>query len=275
MQTSRIITEVNTEIIPGIIIGLLLVCTAIFFCLLFAKLHIRKIKNYTALIHQKDLDFQKTLNTTMIETQEQLLQNISQDLHDDAGQQLTYINFQLENLKLDSPELQQLLEPVSQSVGKLSGSIRNISHSLSNQLLLRQDLLKAIESEITRLKNIGNLKLSHSIAHPGMAFTSDEKIVIYRIFQECLNNSCKHAQASEINISITFNPDFKMTVTDNGRGFNPEKTGHTLGLQNMASRAQMIHYGLEIISAPGKGTRIILMANPKTDYGKNSHRHHR
>lgn len=261
MQTPKIIT--------GIIIGLLFICLATFFCVLFAKLYIRKIKNYTALIYQKDIDFQKTLNTTVIETQEQVLYNISQDLHDDAGQQLTYINFQLENLKLDSPELRQALEPVSQSVGKLSGSIRNISHSLNNQLLLRQDLLKAIEAEITRLKNSGPLQITHSVGRKsGKSFTTDEKIFIYRIFQESLNNVYKHARASQIDISVTSSPVFRMTITDNGQGFDLQKTGNTLGLQNMIGRAQMIGYGLQIITSPGQGATIVLFENQTADYGK-------
>src|SRR5690606_36362346 len=96
--------------------------------------------------------FQKTLNAAIIETEEQVLNNISQDLHDDAGQQLTYINFQIENLRLDSTELGQLLAPVSESVAQLSRSIRRISHSLNNQLLTQQDLLKAITTEAERLQ---------------------------------------------------------------------------------------------------------------------------
>lgn len=259
----------------GILIGILFVCLITLFCALLIKLYIRKIKNYTAIIYQKDIDFQKTLNTTVIETQEQVLHNISQDLHDDAGQQLTYINFQLENLKLDSPELRQILEPVSQSVGKLSGSIRNISHSLNNQLLLKQDLLKAMEAEITRLKNSGSLQIVHVIGRKShKSFTTDEKIFIYRIFQESLNNVYKHARATQINIAVAGTPVFSMKITDNGQGFDLQKIGNTLGLQNMAGRAQMIGYGLEIITSPGQGTTIVLFENP-TDYGKNSHRHHR
>ena len=136
------------EIAFGIIVVFLLVCLIILFCGLLIKLYIYKVKKYTRVIFQKDIDFQKTLNTTIIETQEQVLKNISQDLHDDAGQQLTYINFQLENLKLDAPEFSSTLQPISESVSLLSSSIRGISHSLNNQLLRQHDLLKAIESEL-------------------------------------------------------------------------------------------------------------------------------
>ena len=77
----------------GIVTILLFVTLIVLFCIILIKLYVRKIKNYTKVIYQKDIDFQKSLNETIIETQEQVLNNISQDLHDDAGQQLTYINF--------------------------------------------------------------------------------------------------------------------------------------------------------------------------------------
>src|SRR5690606_25326624 len=108
----------------GIIIGLIFIALVVLFCIVLVKLYINKIKTYTKVIYEKDLNFQKTLNSSIIETQEQVLNNVSQDLHDDAGQQLTYINFQLENLKLDSPEMRQILDPISQSLSQLSASVR-------------------------------------------------------------------------------------------------------------------------------------------------------
>jgi len=104
------------KIVYGIVIGFLFIGTMLFFCVILIRLYFKKIKKYTRLLYQKDLDFQKDLTTTIIETQEQVLENISKDLHDDTGQQLTVINFQLENLKLDSPKRQEELAPLSDSI---------------------------------------------------------------------------------------------------------------------------------------------------------------
>lgn len=259
------------DIAFGIIIGLIFISLVVFFCILVVKLYIQKIKTYTQTLYQKDLDYQKAINETIIETQEQVLNNISQDLHDDAGQQLTYINFQLENLKLDSPELQQLLEPLSESVGHLSHSIRGISHALNNQLLLQQDVFKAIETEVGRLRK--NKKITIDFSHQGNSlkeFTANEKIIIYRIFQEIINNSFKHAKASVISIHLKYEPDFKMTVSDNGKGFDPESAKHntlTLGLHNISRRAEIINYTVKIESKIGEGTTIILSGKNPTYYG--------
>jgi signal transduction histidine kinase len=252
------------QIVLGIIISIIFISLVGLFCLLLVKLYIHKIKTYTQQLYQKDLDFQKNLTTTVIETQEQVLQNISQDLHDDAGQQLTYINFQIENLKLDSPEWAGALEPVSQSLGNLSKSIRGISHSLNNQLLLQQNLVKAIETEIKRLQKNNRIAFTYSFKETApKQFDTNEKIIVYRIFQECINNSFKHAKAKKIEITITTNPQFIMEIADNGKGFDAttKKSKGSLGLLNMNSRANSINYNLTIKSRVGVGTVITLTEN--------------
>ena len=251
----------NKNIAIGILIVLLFLSIIILFCVLVVKLYIKKIKAH----NQKELDFQKTLNDTMIETQEQVLNNISQDLHDDAGQQLTYINFQIENLKLDSPELQETLAPLSQSVGLLSQSVRSISHSLNNQLIRQQDIIKAIATEIERLQKNTKTDLNFSFEEKvHKLFTVDEKIVLYRIFQECLNNCFKHAKATVINIRISTEPAFKMVIADNGQGFDvaTAKEMNSLGLRNMINRTESIGYDISIITHIDIGTTITLTEKP-------------
>ena len=252
------------DIALGILIGMIFISVVILFCVLLVKLYIKKIKNYTRLIYQKDLDHQKALTSTVIETQEQVLTNISQDLHDDAGQQLTYINFQLENLKLDSAEFAGVLQPLSDSVAQLSESIRGISHSLNNQLLTQQDLLKAMENEIVRLQRNGRIAIKYAIDNSdGKAFSVNEKIVIYRIFQETMNNIFKHSKAKSVDIGLTASP-FALKISDDGKGFDMGDTTSkiSLGLLNMRQRAEIIGYHLNISSAAGQGTSISLTEKP-------------
>ncbi|GGF18071.1 sensor histidine kinase [Flavobacterium limi] len=254
------------QVVIGIIIAFIFIGLILFFCVILIRLYFNKIKKYTELLHQKDLDFQKGITQTVIETQEQVLNNISQDLHDDAGQQLTYINFQIENIKLDSPELQKTLEPLSQSVTNLSKSIRSISHALNGQLLLQQDVIKAIAAEIKRLQKNTKIDIIYSFEEIEIKkFDDNEKIIIYRIFQECINNIFKHAKASKMSISITTSPDFKMMIADNGKGFDftDKKSKLSLGLLNMINRANSIDYILAVESQIGSGTKITLSENKR------------
>ena len=253
---------VSNNVAFGIIIITIFISLIALFIVLFVKLHINKIKDYTKVIYEKDLEFQKVLNTTIIETQEQVLNNISQDLHDDAGQQLTYINFQIENLKLDSPELQAVLDPVSNSVSNLSKSIRSISHALNNQLLTQQDLLKVISAEVERMRKNNPIAITLNIGENiKKVFGTNEKIVIYRIFQEMFNNILKHSKATEITIELRTKPWFEMIISDNGKGFDYEEiknNNNTLGLSNMINRAKVIDYTIDIQSVRDKGTTITL-----------------
>ncbi len=250
------------DIAFGIVISVLLILLIILFCAIIIKLYIQKIKKYNQIIYQKEIDHQVKLNQSILETQEQTFLDISQELHDDAGQQLTYINFQLENLKLDYPDISANFEPVSISVNNLSNSIRQLSHSLNNQILSQQDVLKAIEIETERLSNNRSIQINFkNHIKENIAFSTHEKIVIYRIFQECLNNIFKHANATEVNILLEKNNTFKLTIKDNGTGFNVEdelKNSKSNGLQNMISRAQIIDYKLEIESSSNKGSCVVL-----------------
>lgn len=238
------------DISLGIIITLLFVGLLVTFCMILIKLYVNKIKTSA-----------KALNTAIHETQEHVLNGISQDLHDDAGQQLTYINFQIENLKLDSPEMQSALDPISESVARLSASVRNISHSLNNQLLLQQDLVKAIKSEVDRMSQLSNIDITFEGDAMSRDFGHNEKTIIYRIFQEAISNCLKHAKAAKIVITIQSRP-FLMSISDDGCGFDTNQNNKkTLGLQGMASRARIIRYHLEVISKTGNGTTLTLKEN--------------
>jgi len=246
----------------GIAICLFFVALIVVYCAFLIRLYFRKIRKYTAQLYQKDLDFQKTLTTTVIETQEQVLQNISQDLHDDAGQQLTYLNFQLEHLKLDAPALVPTLDPISKAIAELSDSIRGISHSLSHQLITGQDLFGAMEKEIERLNRQKSVRFTFTASRQSNGtLPPGHQIVIYRIFQESIQNILKHARASEVTVTLEMAP-FRLTIRDDGKGFNPALTsnGGTLGLQNMHARAALVDCRLSIETAPGQGTLIELNA---------------
>lgn len=249
------------EIAFGIIISLIFISLLILFCGILIKVFIDKNKKYAQDLFQKDLDFQKTITKIVLETQEQTFANISQELHDDAGQQLTFINFQLENLKLDLPNLSSEIEPISGSIHKLSNTIRNLSHSLNNFSLTQVDFISFLQNEIQTMRKNYKININLSIETKiEKKFSDEEKIVLYRIFQEAINNAMKHSKCKEIFIHLISNSKFEMQISDNGIGFHQSepKTHSTLGLQNMTNRAEMIGYTTEIISKNSYGTKLII-----------------
>lgn len=245
----------------GIIISLLFVSLIVLFCTVIIKLYIQKIKKYNAVIYEKEIAFQKTINESIIETQEQLFTAISQELHDDAGQQLTAINFQIENLKLDYPSFEPKFQPLSDSIGGLSKSLREISHLLNNSFISKANLYQTIQSELDRINKHSKFTIDFKVAaKPTKKFSETEKIMIFRIFQESINNIIKHAKANKIAVDIKESPVFEITINDNGKGFNPDKknTNQSIGIENMHKRANLINYNLNINSEPEKGTTTTL-----------------
>jgi signal transduction histidine kinase len=249
----------------GVAIAIIFIIVTVVFLLvlIIIKLYIQKAKKHQQEIYQKNINFQKTINTTILETQEQLLKSVSDDLHDDAGQQLTVINFQLENLKLDFPD--NNLNSVSESVTKLSQTIRQISHSLNSNWLDKNGLLVAIESELNRIKKNKNIQISYHIEDSdNYFFTNEEQIVVYRIFQEIINNILKHAKASKIEVTMKCNPKFELILLDNGVGFDYQSAisnSQSIGIQNIQQRAQIINYSIQFLSDLNKGTKVIVSQN--------------
>lgn len=244
----------------GIIVSILLVSLIILFCALIVKLYIRKVKNYTKLIYEKDLEYERTLTQTILETQEQLLLNVSRELHDDAGQQLTYLNFMVEHLKYDAPEITPGLDNLSNALTNLSNSVRRMSHSLNGQMLVKQNIIRAIQAETQRLAQLNAFKVNFTTdADETKTLAPNAQIVIFRIFQEITNNILKYANATEVAISIQTEPRFKFSVSDNGCGFDYQAIKASgrqgMGLANMESRAALIGMDVSITSSPA-GTTI-------------------
>jgi len=86
----------------------------------------------------------------------------------------------------------------------------------------------------------------------------DQKVVLYRIFQEAMSNALKHARADRIDVSLMNGGQVRLRIQDNGVGFSvgTDTDGH--GLSNIKRRAELIGFRVHLVSAPGEGTSIIL-----------------
>lgn len=243
------------NIVFGIIIGFLIILLVLLALAVFLKLYIKKTQAHKQALYQKEIEQQKAITETVIETQENTLDLIANELHDDAGQQLTYINLQLEQLKLQYPKLLKTITPLSESVGQLSNSIRTLSHTISHQKLKHNSLTQSITTEIKRLNKLNAVKCTFNYDKDfNYTFTETERIILYRMFQEISNNMLKHSRATAYKVQLNQNPKPVFSFADNGVGFNP-KTNELLTLKQ---RAALINYSFEVKSTPKNGTKITL-----------------
>lgn len=249
-----------TDIAIGIIITFLFVCMAILFCAILIKVYVAKIKKYNQALFDKQLEQQQAVSQAILETQDATLNNLSQELHDDAGQRISYLNFQLESLKLKDQLQTADLDQLTTTVTDIATGIRDMSHSLTTSSLKDLPLLEVMNRELQRVDKLG-LVTCTLIAPEASSFKFGfaEKVIHYRIFQEILNNMMKHSQARAFTVEVTQvqNPHF--VYTDNGAGFKPTETKRSNGLRNIESRAQLINYSFDMQSSPNNGTTITLI----------------
>ncbi len=145
--------------------------------------------------------------------------------------------------------------------------LRDLSKNLSLEQINSLGLVKTIEKEAERINKDGLLELI--IIKDGQAYSlgQQRELVLFRIFQETLNNTLKHAGAKHLKIILQYHHDlFNLTLEDDGSGFSVQMIDSKLGsgLKNIENRASLIGGTANIVSAPDKGCCTKISLNPLT-----------
>lgn len=236
--------------------------------------------NRQILIVIRDVTERKKLETLLgkvpqriIQTQEAEQARISRDIHDDLGQSLIALKMNLYSVATDAKENPDLFkkefEGVLRSLDNIIEKTRHISHRLRpasiSSIGLSASLRKLMEEFRQKDKKL-LVRLRHGKIDQ-LTFNSDP-INLYRIIQEALANTVKHAKASQVEVDLTRQKDrLLVKIQDNGQGYESadgQKQKHGLGLLTMRERANMLGAKLRMHSAPGKGTIIQLSIPVKT-----------
>jgi len=211
---------------------------------------------------QMQLDYQKELRTVQQEVQEQVLLNVSRELHDNVGMLLSTVNFLIEQKKVVHPEIGDALHPIQESLLGAIDQVKLLGRSLGgSDILDQQGLLNTIQMEINRLKQINRFTFHWASDNKEPALNKDQKLMSYRIFQELLNNAMKHAAAKNIHVTLTGQGAFKLIIEDDGRGFNADEKiqeGKGSGLKNIVKRAALANLKCDIAAETGKGSIFTL-----------------
>lgn len=114
---------------------------------------------------------------------------------------------------------------------------------------------------------VGRARINIQLSAEGeRKLPADVQVGLYRLAQEALNNIIKHAKASEAAVTLRMGEMVRMTIADNGKGFDPSTvTADHLGLKIMRERAESIGANLSIYSEPGEGTQITIVWHEKME----------
>lgn len=191
---------------------------------------------------------------------------VAKDLHDGLGQSTVAIKLMLEDLFIKMgnrgalPAETKRLREIIGYVEQLSNEVRAISFDLTPSMLHPLGLTETISWMVDHFSEVYRLKIAFS-SH-GMSQIRLETGVatqLFRVFQEALNNVAKHAEASEVRISLVYNhPAVILVVRDDGLGFDPETAMLGLGIKGMQHRVQELGGTFTLRSRPGRGTTIRL-----------------
>lgn len=217
---------------------------------------------------EKEAELKEALRfiETQNKLQEQRLQ-ISRDLHDNIGSQLTFIISSLDNLKygfdIANEGLKNKLFGIRNFTKDTITELRDTIWAMNKEEITLQDLSTRISNFIENAKAASKgisfeFEIDNSIPE-NISFSSLKGINLYRIIQESVNNALKHAQATRIAVSISASgKGYTIKIEDNGNGFNTEDAGLGNGLSNIKKRASESSGELAVVTAPGKGTSIII-----------------
>jgi two-component system, NarL family, sensor kinase len=221
-------------------------------------------------IHRKEKEtltsiFKNELTSAKMEIQETTLQHFTREIHDNIGQKLAvariYIN-RLEAAKAASGEKSEL-EEISKLMGDAISDLRTIANTLNPEYITDLGLIKSLQNEAERINQLHIVDCSLLITGDKQdALTSQQELLLFRICQEFIQNSIKHAGCTAISIKLDFGESiFALKLMDDGAGFDYDtvmSNSKGNGLRNMLNRAKMLGAEIEMQSENGTGLTLTL-----------------
>ena len=200
--------------------------------------------------------------------QEEERKRIAREAHDETAQILVALSRRLDALLAwpDAPSaaFRERLEGVRGLSTEALQSVRRFSHHLRPPVLDHLGFVAAVRG-LTRALMEMSVQADVEVLGTPYRLSADEELVLFRIAQEALNNIRRHADASEVRVTISFDQNrVHMDIEDNGAGFDAPHSfadlvaSGNLGLIGMHERARLLGGTFQVDSTPGNGTRILV-----------------
>jgi two-component system sensor histidine kinase UhpB len=198
--------------------------------------------------------------------QEEERRHLARELHDELGQCMTAIQADAELIHELSKTSNPKIETSASAILNVSARIYGVVHSMMQRLrpgvLDDLGLVAAIEEEVDAWRSRHpSVRVSLDTAPDLPSLGESSNISLYRIVQESLTNIAKHANATEVTITLeaadnSGNPVVTLEITDNGKGLQSDLRSRGLGLIGMRERVEALNGRFEVLSNPGRGVTI-------------------
>jgi signal transduction histidine kinase len=249
---SRLMITIGLTIALGFVL-------AIFSTRKILKLESTSAQHYTEISHARvEL---KQLSARLLEAQEEERRLISRELHDEVGQALTGVLLEMANLSnlirnREESALSKKVDEIKRLLEVSIGVVRNMALLLRPSMLDDLGLVPALQWQAREASKRSGLWVKVAAEEVSDELTEDHKTCIYRIVQEALHNIVQHANARNVRITVSQEPDrLLLSIQDDGRGFNPPQE-RGMGLIGMEERVSALGGRLVVESASGEGTLL-------------------
>ena len=208
---------------------------------------------------------QQQITEVVLGAQERERFELGQELHDNINQILATSKLYLDVAIEEREPRFELLAKSRKNISMAIEEIRKLSRELITPSLNDLGLVQSIKELIRSIQMVKKMKIRLIISGVDeQSLLPEQKINVYRIIQEQLNNILKHAHASMVVLELNMiREQIRLRVTDDGRGFDTRTRRKGVGLSNIISRAELYNGKVEIDSAPGKGCRLEVILNSK------------
>ncbi len=190
-------------------------------------------------------------------------QRLARELHDSVSQALFSVELNVSTAEMvmekDPARARKLLDRARRTAHEALGDLRALIADLRPPALAGKSVVEALQDFARSLEQQGGIrvKVEGTVVNP---LPPSEEAELYRIAYEAVNNAVKHSRATEVRVSLRIEaPSFRAEIADDGIGFDTDaKKEGAWGLVGMRERAERLGASLQVESAPGEGTKVIV-----------------
>jgi signal transduction histidine kinase len=252
----------TSEIYSAImIVTIILIILAVGFVVFIVNFKIRQG------LHSKEklmmeAEFEKQLMQSQIEVQEMTMEDLGKELHDNVGQLLSSAKLLLGVSQRVITDETGTLKLTEDTISSAIVNLRSLTRSLDREWLQLFDFITNLETEVDRIRGARTMIVNFDYPET-LPLDAASQLILFRIVQEALHNTIKHARATVIDLKIqVINEQIIVAVRDNGEGFISGDIPQGLGIKNMKHRTKLLGGAIDWKSSPeGSEVNISLPYN--------------
>ncbi|MEO5585346.1 MAG: histidine kinase [Flavobacteriales bacterium] len=241
----------STDLALGIIVATLLLVLLIGTVLLLLVRNTSRRNHHRAELAELELRHAQEVMASEREATRHTLQEVGGELHDNVAQLLMVVHMGL-NWGPDDQAPDPRLDPAREALAECISEVRRLGHTLNTDMWEKRTLEEALRDLSERLGRTGKLGTSIVVEGIPEQLPGDVSTVLFRVCQEVVTNTVKHSGAEALTITLRSSPP-RITLSDNGRGFNPATVIANAGFHNIQRRCSLIGFEAECRSALGEG----------------------